>query len=268
MCKAFSALVTKAGKAYWKVGLDSHDQIHSEFKGGDHQLQDTREAEPTFARVEIIPICNDYLKPEGWTLRIDESITPNWWSGRHENTAYKAQKEWYKTILNQINIKESLKPIQPRLIDPPKLITKKHLKLLREWISVRDSVWASAKDSISTSVWASARDSISASVGRSVRDSVWTSVRDSVWASVGASARNSVWASARDSVGAYIGSLFPKISKWEYTDGGKPPFNKIRGYPFESAVKLWKLGLIPSFDGEKWRLRGGNGVRVLWEGNL
>src|SRR5690606_2643909 len=38
----------------------------------------------------------------------------------------------------------------------------------------------------------------------SVRDSVWASVRDSVGASVGASVRDSVWDSVRDSVGASV----------------------------------------------------------------
>ena len=27
MCKAFSCIITEKGKVYWKVGLDSHDDI-------------------------------------------------------------------------------------------------------------------------------------------------------------------------------------------------------------------------------------------------
>ena len=99
-------------------------------------------------------------------------------------------------------------------------------------------------------VWASVWASVRASVGASVLDSVWASVGDSVWASVG------------DSVRAYTGSFLslPR-SAWKYTDT-----IDCEGYPFQSAVTLWELGLVPSFDGEKWRLHGGPGGRILWEG--
>ena len=89
--------------------------------------------------------------------------------------------------------------------------------------------------------WASVRDS----VGDSVRDSVWTSVGDSVG----------------DSVRAYIGSLFiPVIKEWKYIEHEKGE------YPFQPVVDLWKMGLVPSFDGRVWRLHGGKDARVLWEG--
>ena len=74
------------------------------------------------------------------------------------------------------------------------------------------------------------------------------------WASVGAS----VWASVR----AYTGSFLslPR-SAWKYTENIPG-----EGYPFQPAVTLWELGLVPSFDGKKWRLHGGPDGRVLWEG--
>ncbi len=216
MCKAFSCLVTKAGKVCSQIGLDSHDQIHREFKGGDHELQDTREVEPTFARVEVIPTNSNYLKPDGWTVKIDESITPSWWSKKHENAAYRAKDKWHKTILSRINMEDVLNPIHSFKIKSPEKITEKHLKLLREWASVVDSVWASV----------------------------------------------------RASVYAYIGSLFPNIVEWRGADPNKTPFNKIKGYPYQSAVKLWKLGLVPSYDGVKWRLHGGLKGAVLWEGKI
>ena len=59
---------------------------------------------------------------------------------------------------------------------------------------------------------------------------------------------DSVWASVRDSVGAYIGSLFPKIKKWKYIE------NKSEKYPFDSANKLWRKGLIPVYYQESWKL--------------
>jgi hypothetical protein len=72
---------------------------------------------------------------------------------------------------------------------------------------------------------------------------------------------DSVWASVRDSVGACAGSLFNlKRKDWKYTE-------KLTGqsYPFQSAVDLWELGLVPSFNGTTWRLHGGPQAKVLFE---
>ena len=74
----------------------------------------------------------------------------------------------------------------------------------------------------------------------------WDSVGDSVW----------------DSVGAYIGSFFPGIKTWKYID------HKLGQYPFQPAVDLWKMGLVPSFDGKTWRLHGGEKGKILWEGTV
>jgi hypothetical protein len=135
---------------------------------------------------------------------------------------------------------EAIDPVCPFAVSPP-TITEAELALLRGWASVRDSVrdsvWASVRDSVWASVWASVRDSVG--------DSVWASVRDSVG----------------DSVWAYIGSLFPNIKKWRY-------FEAQDGYPFTSGEKLWRLGLVPSFDGKEWRLHGGRDGQALWQGNL
>ena len=78
------------------------------------------------------------------------------------------------------------------------------------------------------------------------------------WDSVGGSVRDSVGGSVRDSVGAYIGSLFPNIKKWEY-------INHKKGiYPFQPAVDLWRMGLVPSFDGKIWRLHGGLNGEIIY----
>jgi hypothetical protein len=107
--------------------------------------------------------------------------------------------------------------------------------------SVRDSVWDSVRDSV--------RASVRASVGDSVRASVWASVGDSVWASV--------W----DSVRAYNGTFFvlPRES-WKYTEN-----IKTEEYPFQCLATLWERGLVPSFDGKKWRLHGGKDAEILYE---
>jgi len=139
------------------------------------------------------------------------------------------------------------------------------LELLKRWASVGASVWASVGasvgDSVWASVWASVWDSVWASVWDSVGDSVGASVRDSVWDSVGAS----VWASVRDSVGdsvrdsvwAYFGSLFPNIQRWKYIE------HEDGIYPFQPAVDLWKMGIVPSFDGNVWRLHSGEDAHII-----
>jgi len=155
-------------------------------------------------------------------------------------------------------------PVNPLKINKP-FDKDKALRLLREWVSVegsvRDSVWDSVLGSVRDSVGFSVRDSVWDSVGFSVRDSVGFSVLGSVRDSVGGSVRGSV----RDSVGfsvwgfifCYVSSLFPNIKKWKYVD------HEEGINPFQSGIDLWHMGLVPSFDGEFWRLHKGEKAEVV-----
>jgi hypothetical protein len=167
-------------------------------------------------------------------------------------------------------LSEVLFPVNPLLL-PKSTPTDADIALLKQWDSVGASVWASVwasvrasvgasvrdsvRDSVWNSVWDSVWDSVWASVRASVWDSVWDSVRDSVWASVW----DSVWASVWDSVRAYIGSLFPAITKWEYVN------HNPGVYPFQPVVDLWRRGLVPSYDGQTWRLHSGPKAEIVWE---
>jgi len=72
------------------------------------------------------------------------------------------------------------------------------------------------------------------------------------------------WDSVGASVWAYVGSFFIlERPAWKYTEG-----IELGGYPFQSAVTLWEMGLVPSFDGKKWRLHGAPNGKILWEGEL
>ena len=84
----------------------------------------------------------------------------------------------------------------------------------------------------------------------------WASGGDSVGASVWASVWDSVWASVGDSVGASVGAYCSSFVEADYE------------YDFSSAIKLWELGLVPSYDGKVWRLHGGKKASILWEGKL
>ena len=151
------------------------------------------------------------------------------------------------------NYMEACFPVIPVEIDIP-FNKERALELLKLWNSVRDSVGNSVWDSVGYSV----RNSVWDSVGYSVRNSVWDSVWDSVWYSV----RNSVWGvgnSVRNSVWAYISSFFPNIKKWNGID-------HVEGTnPFQSGIDLWNMGLVPSFDGNIWRLHKGNKMEVVLE---
>ena len=78
----------------------------------------------------------------------------------------------------------------------------------------------------------------------------WSEVRNSVWSSVGSSVWNFIWNSVGDVIYAYISSFF----------------NINYPYDYSSAIKLWNMGLVPSFDGKTWRLHSCKGI--VWEGKL
>jgi hypothetical protein len=242
MCKAFSCIVDQVGKVTWKFGVDSHSELARLGGYKDEVLGE-------FSKIEITPKNNDYLNPDEWVYRVDESPVPNWCGNDEKELALKAHKKWLKA-LDKFLVRKKI--VHPFKIVPPE-IGPKQIKLLKKWASVRDSVWDSVGDSVRTSVGdpvgASVRASVWASVGYSVRTSVGDSVGTSVWASVW----DSVWAS----VWAYTGSFF-KIPVWKYVKHTKGR------YPYQPLVTLWNQGLVPSFDGTTWRLHGGPKATVLF----
>jgi len=182
MCRAFSCIATRNKKVYWKLGMDSHNDIVSKFK-----LKD--EVKGKIIPIEIVP--KNYLKMDKpndktWDFKFDDEC-PDWWKKSHERACWSACNEWYSKIIKLVNWEEARNPIHPFKIKMVKKVTIKQKLILKRWDSVGDSV----------------RDSVWASVG--------DSVRDSVWASVGNSVRDSVWAS--------VGALFYlRRSQWKYTE--------------------------------------------------
>lgn len=133
----------------------------------------------------------------------------------------------FSTIVPELVIKPILRPFEN-----DGHFSEKALNLLKAWASV----------------WALVRASVGASVWDLVGDSVWDLVRTSVWDSVGAS----VW--------AYVSSFF-RLGQWKYFESLTEGVN-----PFQSAIDLWELGLVPSFDGKTWRLHAKSGI--VWEGKI
>ena len=244
MCNAFSCIVKQNGNVLWKFGVDSHTTLLEQYGLKDNE---DRPEFMKFARIEITPKNKDYLNPDEWVFKIDETITPTWWNKAYEQFAFDEHKKWL-TQLDKILVRKPI--VNPFTIVPPKKITKKHLALLKKWDSVGSSVRGSVWGSVGDSVWGS----VGSSVWSSVRGSVWSSVRGSVW--------DSVWSSPWGSVWGYIGGFFNLPRKdWKYTEKIKG-----KGYPFQSVVDLWDLGLVPSFDGQIWRLHSKNGI--VWSGKI
>jgi hypothetical protein len=136
MCNAFSCIVKQNGEVLWKFALDSHFSILEHFKVVDNE---SRKDFIKFIKVEITPNNKDYLNPDKWNLKVDEDIIPTWWTKSYEEFAWEEHPKW----LNQLNKVLVRKPIiNPFSVKPPKKITNKHLDLLKEWDSVRDSVGA------------------------------------------------------------------------------------------------------------------------------
>jgi hypothetical protein len=250
MCKPASFIVTHGNRAHWSVTTDSHHEIIAE-----HGLRETdARGDIALVPVEVTPPDGNLSLPlSKWSFAVDfaghSRDLPEWWDEEKAEKACRAAlKDWAAVRLRGWRVKEAFSPVHPFKVAPVAMTREEVLVLVRDWASVRDSVWASVGASVRASVWASAW----ASVGDSVRDSVWASVgasvRASVWASVGAPVRDSVW--------AYTGSLFSNIKTWNYTDH-KDPWGSIR--------KLWISGYVPSFGGTTWRVHAYKDARVVYE---
>jgi len=160
---------------------------------------------------------------------------------------------------------EAMNPVNPFEIKPPK-INDSHIGLLGQWALIQDLIWDLNEFSIKASILHTAVNVIDSSIlyslERIIYDEVWEPILRSVEAEAEDWIKVLLLNSIRYAVWAYIGSLFPNIKKWKYIN------HKPGVHPFQCAVTLWKQGLVPSFDGETWRLHGGEKARVLWEGKF
>ena len=193
-------------------------------------------------------INNDIYLCEVW----GKSVIYNQFKQRFEHI--KLLKKVTPTFIKKEIVKEDLKnklgydlekalfPTNPLLIKRGK-VTKEEIELLKQFISVRGSVWGSVWQSVEESVWGGVRQSVE----RSVQGSVWGSVWQSVWRSV------------EDISYAYLSSIFFGVKKWK---GVK---HKAGENPFQSGIDLWNRGLVPSFDGKTWRLHSGINAKIVYE---
>lgn len=262
MCKAFSCIINTFGDITWKMGVDSHSELARIAGYKDQQLGE-------FAKVEITPKNENYLEPDEWIYRVDESPVPWWFGWKEKELCMAAHKKWLRKLKKFLNPHPIVHPFE---INPPK-ITAEHITLLRKWASVRgseisvkrslrdrvdDSVWKCVGSSVWDSVW----DNVGRSVGRSVDDSVWNSVGRSVWDSVIAAYCGSFfcmphWKNRSHAEGIY--PFQPVVDLWNHRSHAE------RIYPFQPVVDLWNQGLVPTLDCGIWNLHGGKEAKVMFK---
>lgn len=98
MCSFFSCIVTKEGKVVWDVEKDSHDDLLIMAGIAD------KTADPDkmrFARVEITPPNGDVFEKDikKWTLKVDQTITPHWFTEHTEKLCFGALKECLAEVI-------------------------------------------------------------------------------------------------------------------------------------------------------------------------
>ena len=110
MCVAFSCVITKSKKVYWKEGIDSHDKLVEKYKKKDKELKDDKEPpKNTFARIEIVPHRKNYLDlKHKWIYKIDERVKPSWLNKTYETPCREALKKWKEKVYSLAYFYEKL----------------------------------------------------------------------------------------------------------------------------------------------------------------
>ena len=143
MCKAFSCIVDQAGKVTWKIGVDSHSDLARLSGYQDRVLGE-------FAKIEITPKNGDYLYPDEWAYSVDESPVPVWCGMHEKELCLAAHAKWLKK-LDKFIIRHPI--VHPFKIAAPETIGPKHIRLLKKWDSVWDSVGAYIGSFFRIPVW-------------------------------------------------------------------------------------------------------------------
>jgi len=89
MCQFLSAIVLQTGSVLCEPMIDSHETLMKLFRV--HERQDAPPDCQKFVRVEFAPPIGDDGRPayfafEQYSLRLDESATPSWWTKELQDT--------------------------------------------------------------------------------------------------------------------------------------------------------------------------------------
>ena len=169
-------------------GPDSHSYIAKYFQDRG-EIAIGPKAEDRFNKYEYNPLSKVFTVDQINSEHDDRESAEKW-----------VRALDFKTIIEPADFSKSI--INP-FTDVPAVtsVTAEHIRMLEDWIKVRDSV--------------------------------------------------------RDSVRAQITTII-RVDKWVGVDA-EPGVN-----PFQSTIDLWNVGLVPSFDGEVWRLHSGSDAKVVY----
>ena len=241
MCRFYSFLTDEKGNRY---AMDR--QVRFDIRNGKSDLR--ADSHASIAKLWNIDEdkCNKYeFNPLTKKLILDM-----------QNLSFNDKK-----LIDIDELMDEVKEAVPELIIKPIInplkdikfegeITDEIIELVKKWSKVRNLMDYSVRNSVGNLIDYSVRNSVENVVGNSVWNSVWNSVGNSIGDSVEYSVVDFIWDSVGRSVYAYTTSFF----------------NINYSYGFSSAIKLWNMGLVPSFDGETWRLHSYKGI--IWEGKL
>ena len=96
MCNFFSGIIDKKKNVYWKHEINNHHELIEIFKLSDNTDNTDN---MTIARFEITFKNNIFDDLKEWKFRIDERITPTWFTPIYEEKCWDALKECLKDIV-------------------------------------------------------------------------------------------------------------------------------------------------------------------------
>ena len=115
MCRPFSCLIDEDCQVYWKMGIDSHEELCAQL--GLFRRDNRGE----LVHVEVVPDLGEpLLTATRWRVEVEEDNLPKWWSDAHTTAAIQAQGVWWKRIWETLPPLEAFKSGQtsPIQTDP------------------------------------------------------------------------------------------------------------------------------------------------------
>ena len=94
MCNFFSAIITIDSIIFDK-NVDSHEILIEQAR-----LDDTTKT-PDFVRIEYVPVDNDIFTIDGWKMKIDQDLIPDWFD---EDLAFKRCEKAFNSIKDDVII--------------------------------------------------------------------------------------------------------------------------------------------------------------------
>lgn len=178
-------------------------------------------------------------------------------------------------VIDEEIIKKAKLIVNPLMVKPP-VIDEKIVEITKKWARVRSFATKSIRTTIGESLGFATLEDVSAvvisSFGvtpyqqtllNSFRSTFFTRAPDDVTSNYSHRdiVKYLVLPSVLDFIYGRVSGFF-NSEEWEGIEHA-PDEN-----PFQPAIDLWEMGLIPSFDGVIWRLHGGRHAKILWEQQL